>query len=59
MVIWFLSSSRFLAVNGDDGADDILGTLREHILIGKVDDGGFLLAQAGSERTLDAVGHGD
>ena len=46
-----------LAVNGDDGADDILGTLREHILIGKIDDGGFLLAQAGSERTLDAVGH--
>ena len=46
-----------LAVNGDDGVDDILCSLREHILIGKVDDGGFLLAQAGNERALDAVGH--
>ena len=46
-----------LAVNGDDGVDDILCSLREHILVGKVDDGGFLLAQAGNERFLDAVGH--
>ena len=46
-----------LAVNGNNGVDDILCSLREHILVGKVDDGGFLLAQAGCERTLDAVGH--
>ena len=46
-----------LAVNGDDGIDDILCSLREHILISNVDDGRFHLVQTGREGTLDAVGH--
>ena len=47
-----------LAINGDDGVQDVLGTGGEHILVSEVDDGRLLLAQVGGEVRLDLVGHG-
>ena len=38
-----------LAVYGDDGVEDILGTLGKHILVTQVDDGSLLLAETYGE----------
>ena len=47
-----------LAVYGDDGVEDILGTLGLYIRIGKIYDGSLLLVQSHRERAQDAIGHG-